>query len=98
MRVKSPLADIDFVIGDMRREGGELVISSGDESSLEATVRMSPKDAAGMIAAFLKSPSAIGFALSLPFLWLRGDSAKKGAQADVAERHPFVTLNDPWRK
>ena len=67
MRVESPLADIDFVIGGMRREGDELVFSSGDESSLNAVVRMTPKDAASMLGAFFRSPSAIGFALSLPF-------------------------------
>lgn len=96
MRVESPLADIDFVIGGMRREGDKLVFTSAKESSLEAVVRMSAKDAGKLIGAFFSSPSAIGFALSLPFLWLRGEKTRNASEADAGERHPFDTLNDPW--
>jgi len=95
MRVESPLADINFVIGDMRRDGDELVFSSSGESSLEAVVRMTPKDAAKMLGAFFKSPSAIGYALSLPFLWMRGGGSSS-ASSDADVRHPFDDLNDPW--
>ena len=95
MRVKSPLADIDFVIGGMHREGDRLVFTSAAESSLEARVEMTPKDAGKMIKAFLMSPSAIGLALSLPFLWLKGDG--KEARGDGATgAHPFDRLNKPW--
>ena len=95
MRVKSPLADIDFVIGAMRRDGEHLVFESDAASSLEASVRMDPGDAWQMLKAFFKSPSAIGFALSLPFLWLAGAKEKNKSEVGAA-RHPFVVLNDPW--
>ena len=81
----------------MRRHGDELIFEGDGSSSLEATVRMSPKDAAKMLGAFFRSPSAIGYALSLPFLWLRGDSAKGGQGENASgEQHPFNALNDPW--
>lgn len=96
MRVESPLADIDFVIGAMRRDGDHLVFDSGEQSSLEATVRMDSGDAWKMAVAFFKSPSAIGFALSLPFLWLRGKKSDASAKENHEDRHPFDALNDPW--
>ncbi len=94
MRVQSPLADIDFVIGGMRRDSDRLVFTSAASSSLEATVYMSAKDAGQLIAAFFKSPSAIGYALSLPFLWLRGEGGKSGGK--TKSDHPFDELNQPW--
>ena len=97
MRVKSPLADIDFIIGAMRRDGDDLIFESDATSSLEASVRMGPRDAWLMIKAFFKSPSAIGFALSLPFLWIRvKDRNAAEKKHDNDERHPFDALNDPW--
>lgn len=96
MRVKSPLADIDFVIGDMRREGDRLVFTSGAESSLEARVEMTPSDAWKLVKAFLTSPSAIGFALSLPFLWLSGGRRESRGAENAGGAHPFDRLNKPW--
>ncbi len=97
MRVESPLADIDFSIGALRREGDRLVFESDDSSSLEATVFMSAADAGKLLAAFFKSPAAIGFALSLPFLWLRGNKRTVGAEATGNKgEHPFDQLNNPW--
>jgi hypothetical protein len=97
MRVQSPLADIDFGIGAVRRDGDRLVFVSDETSSLDATVYMDARDAGRLIGALLKSPSAIGFALSLPFLWLSGGKAKEsGVAASAAARHPFVELNKPW--
>lgn len=94
MHVQSSLADIDFVIGEMRRDGDNLVLTSDPSSSLQATVQMKPSDAARMLKAFLKSPSAIGYALSLPFLWIRGDGAAKALEG--GQKHPFDELNRPW--
>lgn len=94
MRVKSPLADIDFGIGGMKRSGDRLVFTSDESSSLEATVFLDAGDAAKLIGAFFKSPSAIGFALSLPFLWLKGGN--KGSDTVETGAHPFNRLNRPW--
>lgn len=94
MQVKSPLADIDFVIGGMRKEGRNLVFKSDPSSSLEATVKMSPGDAWTLIKAFFTSPSAIGFALLLPFSWMTGGGQNsEGADGDA---HPFDSVNNPW--
>jgi len=94
MQVKSPLADIDFVIGGMRKEGRNLVFNSDPSSSLEATVKMSPGDAWTMIKAFFKSPSAIWFALLLPFSWMSGGGQERNGSGDDA--HPFDLVNKPW--
>lgn len=96
MRVESPLADIDFTIGAMKRQGNTLVIKSGQSSSLDSIVHMSPADAGTMLKAFLKSPSAMGFALSLPFLWIFGSGKADKASTDDETLHPFDSMNKPW--
>ena len=95
MRVQSPLADIDFAIGGMRRDKDRLVFTSDASSSLEATVYMDAGDAAKLLGAFFKSPSAMLFALSLPYLWLRGGGSDAKIEKEKSA-HPFDELNRPW--
>ncbi|MCA8895953.1 MAG: hypothetical protein KDA48_11910 [Amphiplicatus sp.] len=92
MRVLSPLAEIDFVIGKVRREGDTLVIRGDPASSLEAEVRMSPRDAAYLFKSFVFNPAVIGYFLSLPFL----SSKESESGASVATQSDFERLNKPW--
>ncbi|MCG8507357.1 MAG: hypothetical protein MI755_22320 [Sphingomonadales bacterium] len=94
MRIESPLADMDFLVGSVVRRGDALVVTSDAASPLEATVLLSDRDAATLFAAVLKSPSALGFVLTLPFRWLRGKSGRPAAGSGA--RHPFDQLNKPW--
>lgn len=94
MRVKSPIADIDFVIGEIRRDGDALVINGDPSSTIDAEIRMTPRDAAQMLRAFLFNPAAIGYFLSLPFLF--GKNGAAGDKAAGEARDPFVRLNNPW--
>lgn len=96
MRIESPLADIDFTIGSMKRQGNTLVFKSGEPSSLDSTVHMTPADAGTMLRAFFKSPSAIGFALSLPFLWIFAANKTRADHPGDKTLHPFDHMNKPW--
>jgi hypothetical protein len=91
MIVKSALADLNVTVGRMKGQAGHLVLESGEDSSLQATVTMTPADVASALAAFLRSPSAWLFMLSLPFAGLRSG----GNQAE-ASRYPGFALNHPW--
>ena len=96
MRVESPLADINFTIGSMKRQGNTLVFKSGKNSSLDSTVHMNAEDAGSLIKSFLTSPSAIGFALSLPFLWIFKSGNAQSKTSNETSDHPFDAMNKPW--
>lgn len=95
MRVKSPIAEIDFVIGAIRREGDSLTISGDPKSSLDVEVRMAPRDAAQLLRAVVFNPTAILYFLSLPFL-LMTKAGAGGAARDQSPADPFADLNKPW--
>ena len=67
MRVTSDLADLDIRIGNIAREGGELVVESAPGSSLYARIRVDAADARSMLGKVLKSGAVWGFLLRLPF-------------------------------
>ena len=92
MRVLSPLAEIDFVIGRLTREGDTLVINGDQASSLEAEVRMAPRDAAHLLKSVILNPTAILYFLSLPFLLTR----KSSTSATSEQGSDFQRLNKPW--
>ena len=95
MRVRSPLAEIDFVIGEINRDGDALVISGDPKSSIDVEVRMAPKDAAHLLRAVIFNPTAIAYFLSLPFMMMRKRSKDSDAGAE-APADPFNRLNKPW--
>ena len=95
MKVVSELADIEFQVGAIARQGDTLIIESTADSTLATRVFVSPKDARAAIRRLLASPSAWGFLLRLPFTLLRAgqDNAVHGAWE---ERRRSVGLNKPW--
>lgn len=96
MRVKSPIADIDFVIGSIRRDGDALVISGDpDASMIDVEVRMPPADVLHMLRVVFFSPTAIGYFLSLPFLLIGKPRQSKSARPGDADQ--FSSLNNPWQ-
>jgi hypothetical protein len=72
MRVTSPLADVEFKFGPIRREGNKLVLSSAADQPMQTTVYVSPRDVIAFLGKFLTSGSALGFVLGFPLFWLRG--------------------------
>lgn len=96
MRVVSSLADIDFGIGRIVRRGGNLVIESSADSTLETLVTVTPRDALRSLAALAVSPSAWIFVLTLPFALLFGGNRSTTSNDDWEERRTRKGLNKPW--
>ena len=95
MKVVSELADIEFQVGPITRQGDELIIESTADSTLAARVFVSPKDARAAIRRLLASPSAWGFLLRLPFTLPRARQDNRDHRA-WEERRRSVGLNKPW--
>ncbi len=95
MRVVSSLADIDFNVGRVRRESGNLVIESSADSTLETTVTITPRDARQALKRLIGTGAVWGF---LPAILFGGS----GGEAPVAatdhweERRKSTGLNKPW--
>lgn len=95
MKVVSELADIEFQVGAIVRQGNELIVESSADSTLAARVFVSPKDARTAIRRLLASPSAWGFLLRLPFT-PRITRQKNAGHRAWEERRRSVGLNKPW--
>ena len=96
MRVVSSLADIDFSIGRIVRRGGDLVIESSADSTLETMVTVTPRDALKSLVALAVSPSAWIFVMTLPFALVFGRKKSNHAGDDWNERRKRTGLNKPW--
>ncbi|MXW49361.1 MAG: hypothetical protein F4X81_02020 [Gammaproteobacteria bacterium] len=94
MKVASELADIEFRVGAIARQGDDLVIDSTPDSTLAARIVISPRDAVTTIGRLLSSPSAWGFLLRLPFT--RRGKQTDGEDRDWAERRQRTGVNKPW--
>lgn len=94
MKVVSELADIEFRVGAIVRQGDDLIIDSTPDSTLAARIVVSPRDAVTTIARLLSSPSAWGFVLRLPFT--RPGKRADGKDRDWEARRQRTGLNKPW--
>ena len=94
MRVISSLADIEFSIGRISRQGSDLVIDSGDDSTIPTKVTIEPRDALRSIAKLLASPSVWLFLVRLPLAAL--GAGEKGDADGWAARRKRTGLNKPW--
>ena len=94
MRVISSLADIDFHVGRVRREGGNLIVESSADSTLATTVTITPRDALKAVKALLTSGATWRFLAGLPF----GGGNKTGGSEDGrwVERRHRLGINKPW--
>ena len=96
MRVTSELADIEFQVGAIGRDGEQLIIDSAPESTLAARIVVSPRDARATLARLLFSGSAWGFLLRLPFSPSRSADGRGGIDRQWQERRLQTGLNKPW--
>jgi hypothetical protein len=95
MKVTSALANMEISVGRISSRQGQLILESGSDSSIDARVAMDARDVLGALWAFARSPSAWGFVLSLPILWLwRPRSAGKQS----GEPYAGYAINYPWRR
>lgn len=94
MRVVSSLADIEFHVGEVRRQGGNLIVESSPESTLETTVTITPRDALTAVKALLVSGATWRFLAGLPFAKSGGSGT--GEDERWAQRRSRTGLNKPW--
>lgn len=94
MRVVSSLADIDFDIGHIARDGRDLVINSSEDSTIATKVTVTPQDAMRSIGALLTSLSVWRFLVSLPLAPFLRAASQTGKAWE--ERRQRTGLNKPW--
>jgi len=95
MRVKSSLADIDFRVGEITREGDYLFVHSAPGSTLETQIQISPQDARDTLWQLLTHAAVWRF---LPKMLFAGRGEPTAASGDSAwqERRSRTGLNKPW--
>lgn len=90
MKVRSKLADIEFRIGALAREGDTLVITNDPAQPMRSRVYVTAQDVLEFFRQLLRSPSALVFVLALPWFWLRG---RRGVATTPAQAG---APRDPW--
>ena len=83
MKVKSRLADVEFLFGSVERKGNSLVISSHPSQTMKSKVYVSPQDVLGFLGQVIRSPSALLFVVAFPYFYFR---SRKGVKPPAARR------------
>ncbi len=71
MKVRSKLADIDFVFGKFAYKKDHLIVHSDPDRSMESKVYISPDDVLGGLRKALANPMVWVYFLCFPFFLLR---------------------------
>ncbi|MGH8137648.1 MAG: hypothetical protein ACREVV_05565 [Steroidobacteraceae bacterium] len=90
MRVTSGIADVDFSVHTISRQGPYLVVRNQDDRSLPTVVYVSAQDIVAALKALFASPAALGFVLTAPF---RRKSLAAGSVGNAIARDD---VNNPW--
>ena len=93
MRVVSGLADLDFHIGHIARDGDCLVVESRAGGGIPTVVHVGRDDVVAGLRALLHSPGALGFLLTAPFRRSRPAASQPGS----VPRNEASDINNPWR-
>lgn len=93
MKVVSKLANMTLTVGRVYREGNKLVITNEGGEGLPTKVYVRPSDIFETLGALLKSPSALGFLLLLPWYFFRDG----GSDEDLSGLSAGKDLNNPWK-
>jgi len=80
MKVVSKLANVDFHIGRVKREGDGIVIFSDPDKSMPSKVYVSPEDVLRMLKAMFATPSSWLFLLLFPYYYVRARRSGKAAK------------------
>ncbi len=90
MKVVSKLANMNFTVGRMFREGNRLVITNEGGEGIPTKVYVHPRDVLGALGAFLKSFSAIIFLVGFPYFYVKAKNDKE----DIVTPK---SMNNPWK-
>ena len=71
MKVRSKLADIDFVFGKFEYKKDHLIVHSDPERSMQSKVYVSPDDIVSAAGKALSNPRVWVYFLSFPFFLIR---------------------------
>jgi hypothetical protein len=71
MKVRSKLADIDFVFGRFEYKKDHLIVHSDPGRSMESKVYVSPNDILAGLGKALSNPMVWVYALGFPFFLIR---------------------------
>jgi hypothetical protein len=71
MKVRSKLADIDFVFGKFEYKKDHLIVHSDPSQSMESKVYVSPNDIVSGLARALVNPMVWVYVLGFPFFLIR---------------------------
>jgi len=88
---------MDVRIGEVQRQGNDLVLKSQPDSSMDAVITISAGEVVRTLGAVLSSSAGLTFVLGLPFFWLRekwGRASAPGASSSAPARPPDI--NKPW--
>src|SRR5262245_7989708 len=97
MKVRSTLANMDIVIGKVRREGNGLALIAGPGSAVETTIVMSAGEVLCTLGKVLSTPSSLLFVLALPYFWLRQKFAPAGGEHTASGSATRASdINKPW--
>ena len=91
MRVISGIADVDFSVHAISREGPHLVVRDREDAALPTVVYLTPRDVVDALKALLSNASALGFVLSAPWR-SRGAPAQQPGGVSVRD-----DVNNPWK-
>ena len=71
MRVRSKLADVEFLVGSIERRENDLIINSRPDQPLKSRIYISPRDVLALLGKLIASPAAWVFMLGLPYFYVR---------------------------
>lgn len=80
MKVKSKLADVDFVFGRFEYKKDHLVIHSAEEQTMQTKVYVSPDDIVSAFAKALANPRVWIYFLGFPFFLIRFRRRKRARE------------------
>jgi hypothetical protein len=91
VRVISGIADVDFSVHSVSREGPHLVVRDRKDAALPTVVYLTPRDVVDAMKALLSNTAALGFVLSAPWKTRHAPVEQPGGI------HARDDVNNPWK-
>jgi hypothetical protein len=87
---------MDVTIGEIRRLGTELQLTSAKGSSIDADITLSAREVIGILGKILSSAGGLVFVLGLPYFWLKERFGAAPAGESAKQRAAHSDINKPW--